>query len=174
MKRIMEANALCLMQLKVFLISLTNDEYTKPLKVFSQSSLGMHNRHILEFYQCLLFSREITEVNYDKRVRNIQIETNVAYAIECLEGILDQLASLKKNFELTLSMNLGQDTCDTQVSSNLERELVYLVEHTIHHMAILKMGCIVSFPHIALDRDFGVAFSTIKHKEYVHSNLSAC
>lgn len=172
MNQIIEANSFSLGQLKTFLMQLNNEEYTLPLKVFSQSSLGMHNRHIIEFYQCLLLSGNTSCVNYDKRERNLLLENNVSYAVECIEEVTGKLQSINLNQTIELQMDISCNGNEKTVESNVDREMVYLLEHTIHHMAILKMGCIVSFPHIKLEADFGVAYSTIKHKKDVYRNLS--
>jgi len=40
-----------------YLEALAPDEYTQPLELLSQASLGQHTRHMLEFYQCLWSKR---------------------------------------------------------------------------------------------------------------------
>ncbi|NBP71028.1 MAG: hypothetical protein EBU52_20110, partial [Cytophagia bacterium] len=51
------------------------------------------------------------------------------------------------------------------IESNFMRELVYNIEHAVHHMAIMKIGIKEVAPYIQLPFDFGVAASTIRHKE---------
>jgi hypothetical protein len=51
--------------------------------------------------------------------------------------------------------------------SNIERELMYNIEHTIHHLAIIKIGLNAVAPQIALSEHFGVAPSTIRHKQNI-------
>ena len=50
-------------------------------------------------------------------------------------------------------------------ASNLDRELVYNIEHAIHHMALIKIGIKEVAPQLQLPEGFGVANSTIRHKK---------
>ncbi len=42
-----------LSELKELLIQLSNDQIAAPIEALHGSTVGMHMRHILEFYQCL-------------------------------------------------------------------------------------------------------------------------
>ena len=50
------------------------------------------------------------------------------------------------------------------VSSSFFRELTYLIEHTIHHLAIIKIGLNEVYPAIEIPKNFGVAHSTIRYQ----------
>ena len=163
MNKIIEATFFSLQQLEEFLQQLSQEEYTRSLQVYSNSTIGMHTRHVLEFYQCLLSSSEMNEINYDSRKRNLRLETDIECALKIAQEIKQQLVYIK-NKPLTLKMDISMDDKDISVATNIERELVYLLEHTIHHLAILKMGCIVAFPAVHLHANFGVAYSTLKHR----------
>lgn len=173
MQQIIHSSLHSLQQLKVFLLQIDKESYTKSVKIFSQSTLGMHTRHIIEFYQCLLNGEHQDVVNYDLRKRDLALETNVAYTLETLEDLMLSLANLKNNYVFSMQVLLEDENNITRVQTNLERELLYLLEHTIHHMAILKMGCIVSFPNVEMDPDFGIAYSTLNYQKRVHRNLLA-
>ena len=77
-------------------------EYASSLSVLFGSSIGMHVRHIIEFYQCLLEGSKSGTVNYDARKRDLLIETDVHHATtnicDCIVGIED----LETNEELLL------------------------------------------------------------------------
>ena len=60
-----------------------------------------------------------------------------------------------------LAKNLSDESL--KVPTNEERELVYNIEHAIHHMAIIRIGIENDFPHAHLPDKFGFAYSTIKH-----------
>ncbi len=49
--------------------------------------------------------------------------------------------------------------------TNLKRELHYITEHTIHHMAILRLGFCFHFPSMQIDESFGFAYSTLEYKK---------
>ena len=53
----------------------------------------------------------------------------------------------------------------TRIPSTFERELVYNIEHTIHHLALIAIGFRAYFPHVSLSEHFGVASSTVAHQK---------
>jgi hypothetical protein len=150
-----------LRQLKNCLNQLTNDEYTEKLAIFSSSTIGQHTRHILEFHQALLNVDKI--INYDLRQRNLQIENDKEYMLQIIDSLTKELKSLNLSKKIILQGTLG-GVLNT-VESNLGRELLYVTEHAVHHMAILKMGIVHSFCHIQFEENFGVAESTINYQQ---------
>ena len=50
------------------------------------------------------------------------------------------------------------------IQSNYERELLYNLEHCIHHQALIKVAIIQS-NSVAIDENFGVARSTIEYRK---------
>ena len=50
------------------------------------------------------------------------------------------------------------------VNSTVGRELAYCIEHSIHHQALIKAGLIGSGLKDLTDKDFGVAYSTIRYR----------
>ena len=48
-------------------------------------------------------------------------------------------------------------------ASTVGRELAYLLSHTIHHYALIRL---LAYDHgVRLDAEFGVAPSTLKHRD---------
>jgi hypothetical protein len=141
---------------------LCHKEYIEKIEILSQSSIGQHIRHIVEFYICLFSENEY--VNYDERERNLLIENSPVYALE----IIDHLKSSLKEQNLEQKIIFKQIINDNEVflTTSYARELIYLSEHTIHHFALIKIGINALCPRIALDSNFGVADSTIKYREH--------
>jgi hypothetical protein len=152
-----------LKQLSLLLKKLDSTQYSEPLSIFNGSSIGGHVRHVIEFYECLLGSSETQTVSYGARKRDLQIEQNINYAIACIDLILAKL-SQKMNNECDLQIQFETDEGQI-VSTTFEREEIYLVEHSIHHFAIIRIGVQANFPNIIINKDFGVAFSTIQHRK---------
>jgi hypothetical protein len=44
------------------------------------------------------------------------------------------------------------------------RELLYNLEHAIHHMALIQVAVRQAFPALTLPAHFGVAYSTVQHQ----------
>ena len=150
-------------QLNDSLRQITNDEYKSPSSVLTNATIGQHIRHILELFLCLEQGYALGVVNYEKRKRDYRIETDKEFALDLMMGIYNKLD--KPNKELILE---ADDYCEdvqiVSVPSNYYRELVYNLEHTIHHMALIRVG-IKEVSSVQLPEDFGVAYSTIKYRQ---------
>lgn len=147
-------------------------QFSKPLNIFSGSSVGMHARHIIEFYQCLLFQYEKEQIiNYDKRKRNPLLETKLSYFTETVILLIKKLEELdnnKLNTPLSITNDCAHGTVDI-INSNLARELHYNLEHTIHHAAFIKIGVLTLMPDAELPKTFGIAPSTLRYKKDVYT-----
>jgi hypothetical protein len=146
-----------ILQLKNLLLSISEQIYTQPLKVLSDTSLSKHIRHILEFYQCLLAAENLDGVNYDSRKRDTKIECDLAYTI----GLTDELIRVL-SFQANRPLKL-KGCSHEEIETTFDRELIYLAEHTVHHFALIKIGLNAHFPEIVLDEDFGYAKSTLEY-----------
>ena len=143
---------------------LDSKEYAYCSSLLLGSSIGKHMRHIIEFYDILREGSEIGEVNYDTRVRNIQIETKLEAAKDRLTSILSWLEELSVNKNLSVYFQFDMENDNVkQVRSNLMRELAYNMEHAIHHMALIRIALDQQFPHVNIDPNFGLAYSTIRY-----------
>jgi hypothetical protein len=152
-----------LYQMEQLLLTLTDAQYGKQLRVLSNATLGQHTRHILEFFIELNTGYETGLVNYDNRKRDYSIETSRARAIKQINSLISGLK--KEDKMLTLAADYGRDMdCTVLVSTNYQRELVYNSEHMVHHMALLRIG-IQAQSGICLPEEFGVALSTIKYRK---------
>jgi len=151
-----------LMQLQDLLERLTDEQYVRPIKLLSNATLGQHTRHIIEFFQELNTGYISGKVNYDKRKRDYRIETSRSCAIDSLTRVISLLE--KKDRKLILSIDYSNDNEEPgTVETNYSRELVYNLEHTVHHMALLRIG-VNAVSTIMLPEEFGVAISTLKHR----------
>lgn len=152
-------------QLLDLLQQLNQEEYALPLPILSGSSVGKHIRHIIEFYQCLLSGKEAGVVDYDHRMRNSNLEQNKQYAEGILGRLLNQLSFSAQDRSLQLAVRYDDHLPVDYVDTSFSRELVYNVEHTIHHMALIRIGVTAYFPYVNVDEHFGVAYSTIKYQK---------
>lgn len=150
-----------LLQLKNVALSLNEIEYSNSLSILGNSSIGAHIRHSLEFIQMLLLGIETGEVSYDNRKHDKQIESNPLYASMEIDTISEKLESISENIKLRLKVEYKLSNIETVIDSTLERELIYNIEHIVHHMAIIKIGLKQHFPNIELSPEFGIAQSTI-------------
>lgn len=146
------------------LLQLPVDDYAQPLAVFSGSSMGQHVRHVLEFFQCVAAGSVTGEVDYDARQRDYQLENSPPYARLTLQRLKLALSQLDPQQPLWLRQRYTPDS-PLMVRTNVNRELVYNIEHAIHHMALLRIGVQLHYPGVRLPRHFGVAYSTLIHQQ---------
>lgn len=147
---------------------LTDEQYQHPSVALSNATIGQHVRHVIELFVCLRQGYEPGVVNYEKRKRVIRIETDRQFAIDTLHDIYGDLNKCDK--ELILHSNYDELTDELiSVRTNYFREIIYNLEHTVHHMALIRVG-IKEISSIELPDGFGVASSTIKYRrQHVHS-----
>jgi hypothetical protein len=138
---------------------LSNDEFCRKNPELSHATIGEHMRHIIELLNCLLDNYETNVVNYDLRKREISIQTDVNYAIAVLENQVQKID--KKNKSLALHHNCFSTT--DAIETNYFREILYNLEHSTHHQALIKVA-LYNFPHIIISDSFGVAPSTLAYR----------
>lgn len=149
-----------LIQLIESINKLTFDEYTVKLNLLSNSSIGEHTRHIIELFQQLFLGYNLGIVNYDNRKRDIRLQENIDFAVENLAHIIHNLEKSNKKLKLITLYNQQE----TKIESNYNRELMYNLEHCIHHQAIIKIA-LLSLKINIEDENFGLAKSTIQHRK---------
>jgi hypothetical protein len=143
------------------ILQLTREQYQQPCRQLSGGSIGQHCRHVIELFKELLTGYEIGTVNYEKRQRDLILETNLDQAIIQINDILNSIQKPDKN--LQLYCNLGQGETEFELSTNYFRELFYNLEHSVHHMALIRIG-IQSLTNLEIPQSFGVAAATIQYR----------
>ena len=151
-----------LQMLKGILLRLDDVQYAASLEVLSNSTIGQHVRHVLEFYLCLLNSEEAGVLNYDTRQRDLALQSHVQNGIHTIEHIIHRLNSTHMNSPLTLEGDHGiVSPARFSVDSNVKRELAFNLEHAIHHQALIKIG--LNQLGQRMESGFGVAPSTLRN-----------
>lgn len=149
-----------LMQLVGSIDQLNFDEYTQKINLLSKSTIGEHTRHIIELFEQLLSGYETENINYDTRKRDIRIQENIDIATERIANIIQQLERNDKQLLLTTLYN----NQEMSIESNYFRELMYNIEHCIHHQAFIKIG-LLHFGKTEIAENLGVAKSTIEYRK---------
>lgn len=147
---------------------LTPDDFVRPSMALNQSTMGQHLRHTLEFFLCLEKGIPCRLVNYDLRDHDQLVESDKELALTVIHRIAGFIQEQKGN--PTLSMQVSYDRNSERwitVESNFKRELIYNIEHAVHHMALMKIGLRDVAPYVRIPDDFGIAVSTLRHQETV-------
>lgn len=160
----MQANSAILTiidQVNHVLAQLKPHEYRQQLPEFEGSTLGQHFRHILEFFQCLEQGFDSGMVDYAARERNLLYEGQP----ELTAAAFGAFAVALHNFDAMQPVEVraefgGQER--PAYPSTIGRELLFVYDHAIHHLAMIKIGLLCHFPHVRTDQNLGVSPSTIK------------
>ena len=149
-----------LLQLVDCINQLNFDEYTKKNNLLSNGTIGDHTRHIIELFEQLLSGYDTENINYDTRKRDIRIQENIDFATESIANIITRLDRNDKQLILT-TLYFNQEM---NIDTTYYRELMYNIEHCIHHQAIIKIA-LLYFGKTEIIENFGIAKSTIEYKK---------
>jgi hypothetical protein len=149
-----------LQELNELLTQISDEDYCHPCNELSNATIGEHTRHIIEMFQCLNSQYEAGIINYDQRQRNKLIQTNSEFAIAQIKEIQNALD--KENKKLALQQIIDGEAI--HIESNYFRELLYNLEHCIHHQALIKVAILMN-GKLVVNENFGVARSTIEYRK---------
>lgn len=154
-----------LIQLNVIIDQCESEDFYKSLDELSGSTLGQHTRHILEFFICLFDAKNERIINYDNRKHDKLIENDKKLAQSVLQSVQAFLAKCTEDFDISFEANYTKNEGHNQsMKSSFYRELSYNIEHTIHHMALMKIAIKQSLDYITLPEHFGIANSTVRYQ----------
>lgn len=160
-----EACSNILSQLSDLVQQIRENDFVKPAETLSHSTIGQHLRHTLEFFMCFEQGFDDGLINYDKRAHDKLIESDKFLALSAMDRISDFINNLSdKPLKLEVGYDLEKESFIT-INTTATRELVYNIEHAVHHMAIMKIGIKEIASYVKLAPDFGIAASTIRYKE---------
>ena len=160
-----EACSGILNQLTELVTQIDEQDFTKPADNLSNATIGQHIRHTIEFFLCFESGYSAGAVNYDKRSHDKLIESDKYIALSAIDRVRKFISTFN---ERPLVLEVGYDLINDDfitIETTSTRELVYNIEHAVHHMAIIKIGVREIVPYIKLSADFGIAASTIRYKD---------
>jgi len=161
MKTSLKENIEALKQGEEVLRCISDAAYAQPEKIVFQSTVGMHIRHNLDHYACFLNGLESGCIDYAARQRDSRTEQDRSYALAKMSKIRESLENLMGSGDIG-SLFVERDVGRGQDISSANRELAFLLSHTIHHYAIVAVICqLQGFPVV---EGFGVAPSTLRHR----------
>jgi hypothetical protein len=152
-----------LRQLLDVLENLSDTQYSVSVELLSGATIGQHIRHIVEFFQELDKGYAVGTVNYDRRNRSHVLEMNRSLAVRQLSQMVHSIDRPEKDLVLIAHLVAG-DVEPIVVPTNYSRELLYNMEHIVHHMALLRIG-ISAVTALSLPPQFGVAASTLQYRQ---------
>ncbi len=134
------------------------------------ASVGAHVRHVLEHYDQLLDDDE-GMVDYDRRPREKRLEScprTAASRIHLIATALTELSNVP--VRVRHRPEFGPEDYFFDIDSTIERELAFLLSHTIHHMAMMAQRACQS--GVEAPASFGVMPSTLRYWQTLDTESS--
>ena len=128
----------------------------------ASGAIGEHVRHVLDHLSALSGAAPAAVLSYDHRTRGTSVESDPSAAVRemmRLDLALERWADRSLDEPIAVAAVLDADGQSVTGWSTLARELAFVMNHTIHHQAIIAL--LLEFQgHQALDDRFGYAPST--------------
>jgi uncharacterized damage-inducible protein DinB len=144
---------------------LTLEVYQSPTRP-GWASVGSQFRHVLDHYRAFLVGWPAGRIDYDARQRERLVETDpVEAAIQARETMaeLERIHVEDANRPVAVQMDSGGDQrLPDWRPSTIGRELQFLVSHTVHHYALIKL--LLEDVGIHAGAEFGVAPSSLAYQ----------
>ncbi|MEJ2044347.1 MAG: DinB family protein [Reinekea sp.] len=162
-------NPLCTANIEVLdqlkeLIELTSNCYL-PKPGSPHAGIGQHARHILDHYRALKKGLPDSVIDYNLRSRNSPEERSPTEGISQVNELTDWLHSIELNTKQSIEIISEISVQQTEIlsmGSTVERELLYLINHSIHHMALASV--LATSMGVAVPRYIGLAPGTASYE----------
>ncbi len=141
---------------------ISDDEYNNTSIAPYYSSIGLHIRHILDVFDCVLVGIDSNNINLTNRKRNELAENFIKYGISYFEDIIQRLQLIEtEDFNKIVAVTDDLGSGIISVNYTLGAILMQAHGHAIHHYA--SVGYVISQLGIELpEEDFGFNPTTPK------------
>ena len=134
-------------------------------------SVGPHLRHCIDHLRLLLDGWRSGSVDYDARPRDPRLERDPRAVSDALDAIAVALAAIREGDlpgRLTVTQSAAPGRPPVSTPSRLDRELVFLSGHTVHHIAIMVLAA--RGAGVEIPSRLAVAYSTEANRESLAMN----
>jgi uncharacterized damage-inducible protein DinB len=128
------------------------------------AQIGAHIRHVHDHFSAFFHGCECGTLDYNRRTRNSPAETELGVCL-CQHGrILETLKNHASNrSDLRIISEIDCRTSrNVELDSTIDRELLYLINHTIHHVALISLK--LTHYGIAVPPQLGLAPGTASYR----------
>ncbi len=158
-----EALAASLEQVLPLIDELTDEGFRTGDLELGISSVGAHLRHVGDAVDCLLRGLDSGRVDFDARRRDERLERERAVGRKRLQELARRVRAIEAKFAgrpLRVSHDAPAGAPQPIADSTLERELMFLASHCVHHYALVAI--VLKRRGVRPSPDFGVAVSTLR------------
>jgi hypothetical protein len=153
-------------QLAVVVGSMAPEDYCCCLFPGASGSIGQHVRHCLDHVTALVSADSAPCLSYDKRDRGTPIETDPVQALRRIQvlriKVLVDRWSSRLDEPVCVVTTVAHDGTVSNTMSTLGRELAFVLDHVIHHQAMI--GLLASIQGVAVPHGFGFSPSTPRRR----------
>ncbi|HFB64948.1 MAG TPA: hypothetical protein ENJ60_05330 [Aeromonadales bacterium] len=160
MKALLKATRSSLEQIQLIVEMIEEGQKETNENIYAESGIGRHIRHVTDHFLALKNGLDNLLVNYNHRHRDSLIETSLKEARAILVYLQDWLSAINsENLQLVIKSEINCEKEESvKIFSSIERELLYLINHTIHHAAYIKL--LLQHYQINLPDEIGIAPGT--------------
>lgn len=162
MKQLHESILEVLDQVKNLITSCDKQVYSNPSQ-HSLSSIGQHIRHIIDHFVIFETGLKDGVINYNLRSRGNISEKDPSVALQQILELIDWFKNINLDndpVDVISEVSIAKTQIMT-IQSNIARELVYLINHTIHHVAYASL--VAKQLDQEVDQNLGIAPSTVTY-----------
>lgn len=153
-------------QCEAFVRTVGARDFAAESRTVHGGTIGKHIRHALDHFRACLDSAGPGAVaDYDRRERDVPMETEPARALEAIAMIRARLGAVRDESlqaPVRVRVMLTGDGLYAELRSTLGRELAFAAHHAVHHHAMLVT--IAQELGLHTEPGFGRAPSTISHE----------
>ncbi len=142
---------------------LTSAQFAQSMP--GHDSVGSHMRHCLDYFTCLIQGIDLGEIDYDARDRDPLTAGNPEVFIQRMRGAIENLifkCSTAATRRLLLTQTVSASGALLTVDTTLDRELVFLSGHCVHHLAIASL--LAKMMGVEISPEIGMGYSTAVHR----------
>ena len=152
-------------QCAAFVRGIPGSTYSVESETLKGGTIGKHVRHTLDHYRAALASGSGLVIDYDRRDREVPMETQPEEALRAIESLRQQVLALDHAdlaAQVRIRVMVSGDGIETELESTLARELAFVTHHAVHHHAML--GAMAREHGVIVGSEFGKAPSTVNHE----------
>ena len=142
--------------------TLSPEVYGARLFPNASGSIGEHVRHCLDHVSALVSADPSSYLSYDRRERGTAVETDPVQALRCIQLLRIKIAvgrwSTRLDEPVCVMSTVARGGVMLSGMSTLGRELAFVLNHTIHHQAMI--GLLATLLGCEVPDGFGFAPST--------------
>jgi uncharacterized damage-inducible protein DinB len=131
----------CVEQLEVILKTVKHLPDHQSEDVYKDLGVGRHIRHVIDHFLALKLGLPEGVIDYNRRNRDSVIERDLHAAMDLIKTIKQWIMQIEikdTNVGVVSEVDCFK-TVNCSFTSTLSRELLYLINHTIHHAAYIKL-----------------------------------